>query len=107
MAKKARRETKSKQEVQKFLANVPEEYVFWCCDGRLYRNMQELGDAFNTMTDETFAFHTNTEKSDFSNWVRDIIKDDKLARDLQKSVSRLQVAERVAERVTFLSSRLT
>jgi len=105
MAKKARRETKSKQEAQKFLANVPEEYVFWCCDGRLFRNMQELGDAFNTMTDETFACHANTEKNDFSNWVRDIIKDDKLAQGLGESLDRMQAANAVASRIAFLSSK--
>jgi hypothetical protein len=29
MAKEVRREIKKKQEAQKFLADVPQEYVFW------------------------------------------------------------------------------
>ncbi len=96
----------SRQDAERLLANVPEEYVFWCRDGRILRNMKELGEALDSMTDETFAYHSNEEKKDFSNWVRDIIGDEKLARDLGKSPSRTQAAKSVAERVAFLSRKL-
>jgi hypothetical protein len=96
-----------KQDAERLLANVPEQHVFWCCDGRVLRNMKELGEALANMTDETFAYHSNEEKKDFSNWVRDIIKDEKLARDLEKSLSRTQAAKSVAERIAFLSGKLT
>ena len=79
-----------KQEAERFLAEVPQEYVFWCHDGRTLRDMKELGKALSTMTDETFAYHVNMEKNDFSNWVRDVIGDEKLARDLLKSTTRAQ-----------------
>ena len=39
-----------KQEAKRLLADVPEEYVFRCCDGQILRNMKEFGDALNTMT---------------------------------------------------------
>jgi len=95
-----------RQDAERLLANVPEEYVFWCCDGQVLKNMKELGEALTSMADETFAYHSNEERKDFSNWVRDIIRDEKLARDLQKSLNRTQAAKRVAERVAFLSSKL-
>jgi len=95
-----------RQDAERLLANVPEEYVFWCCDGQVLKNMKELGEDLTSMADETFAYHSNEEKKDFSNWVRDIIRDEKLARDLQKSLNRTQAAKRVAERVAFLSSKL-
>ncbi len=91
-----------KQDAEKMLANVVEEYVFWCCDGRVLRSMQELKEALKTMTDETFAYHANAEKNDFANWVRDIIKDEKLAEDLRKLLNRKTAATRVAARVGFL-----
>ena len=94
------------QEAQKFLDDVPQEYVFWCCDGRILRNMRDLGEALNTMTDETFAYHSNTEKKDFSNWVRDVIKDERLAKDLQKAPNRAQAAKLVASRIATLTKRL-
>ena len=95
-----------KQEAKRFLADAPGEYVFRCCDGHILRNMKELGDALNTMTDETYVFHANTEKNDFTNWARDIIKDEMLAKDLQKAPNRAQAAKLVARRRATLSKRL-
>lgn len=103
MVKRARRVTKAKREERNFLANVPEECIFRCCDGRVFRNMQELRDALSTMTDESFACHSNNVKSDFSNWVRDTIGDEKLARDLGKASSRAVAAGYVAARIASLS----
>jgi hypothetical protein len=96
----------SRQDAERLLENVAEEYVFRCCDGCILRNMRELGEAFTTMTDEIFAFHSNAQKRDFSNWVSDIIGDGKLARDLEKSLNRTQAAKNVAQRIAFLHSKL-
>ncbi|NIM45415.1 MAG: hypothetical protein GTO54_07300 [Nitrososphaeria archaeon] len=90
----------------RLLGNVPEEYVFRCCDGHILKNMKELKDALGSMTDEAFAYHSGEERNDFSNWVRDIIMDEKLARDLAKSPSRAQAAKSAARRIAFLSSKL-
>ena len=91
---------------KRFLADVPEEYVFWCSNGHILRNMRELAEALNTMTDEAFAYHSNAQKNDFSNWVRDIIRDDELASSLMKASSRTKAAEIVSERiVSFTKSK--
>ncbi len=95
-----------KEDAERLLGDVPQEKAFWCCDNRILKNINELGEALTSMTDETFAYHSNAEKSDFSNWVNDVIGDVKLARDLAKSSSRAQAARRVAERVDFLSAKL-
>ena len=95
-----------RQDAERRLSNMPEEYVFWCCDGRILRNMRELRAALDTMTDETFAYHSDGGKSDFSNWVKDIIGDEKLARDLHKATSRTRAAKSVTARIAFLSSKL-
>jgi hypothetical protein len=88
------------------LSNVSEGHVFWCCDGSVFRNMRDLEDGLFRMSDETFACHSNTEKKDFSNWVNDVIKDEKLARDLAKSRNRAEAARFVSDRITFLSSKM-
>ena len=95
------------EQAQKSLSQVPEEYVFRCQDGRVLRNMKELAEALTTMTDETFAYHSNIEKKDFSNWVRDIIGDEKLANDLGKATIRTQAAKQAATRVDVLSKKLS
>lgn len=82
------------------LADVAQEKQFWCADGRVLKNLPELKTALEQMSEQTFRYHSNETKSDFSNWVRDVIGDDKLSRDLQKSQTRAQAAKAVADRVT-------
>ena len=92
-----------RQEAERFLANVPEEYMFKCCDGRILKNIQELRDCLNGMTDETFSYQVNKQKNDFSNWVKDVIGDEKLATDLRKSPTKTHAYIIVVARVAFLS----
>ena len=107
MAKKVKSQAKLKEQADKFLAKVPAEYVFWCRDGSIFGSMKKLAEGLVAMSDETFAYHSNSEKHDFSNWVRDVIKDEKLASELAMAINRLQAAQYVAARVTFLIGRVT
>jgi len=106
VAKKQKQEAKLKYDAQKFLSKVPEERVFWCHDGRMLRDVKELGEALATMTDETFAYHSNSEKKDFSNWVRDVVGDEKLAKDLENARDRIQAARIVVSRIDILTKAL-
>jgi hypothetical protein len=92
----------TKQEAQKFLSDVPEEYVFRCYDGRIINNLKELQTTLATMSDETYCYHSNAEKEDFSNWVLDIIGDQKLAKDLSNAKNRSKALTVVDRRVAFL-----
>ena len=103
MAKKQKKEAKLKQEAQKFLAKVPEENVFWCHDGRILRDMRDLGEALAGMSEETFTYHANTDKRDFSNWVRDVIGDTVLAKELENMMDRNQATSIVTERIAILT----
>ncbi len=94
-----------RQDAEKLLAKVPEQFVFWCNDGRILHDMKELAEALTSMTDETFAYYSNDYKKDFGNWVRDVIGDQKLAGDLDKSLSRTEAARVVAKRLAFLAGK--
>ena len=94
------------QDAKKWLADVPEEHIFWCCDGRTMRSMQELAEALNTMTEEVFSYHANQERNDFGTWVGEIIRDGALAADLRQAFSRSAAAVIVTQRVTALSDSL-
>jgi hypothetical protein len=89
-----------------WLADVPLEKQFWCSDGRILKNLAELENTLGEMSEETFGYHSNEVKSDFSNWVRDVIGDEKLARDLLKSVTRAQAMKNVANRIAWLNSKM-
>lgn len=95
-----------KHDAERLLADVPEECVFWCHDGQALRNMTELQNALRSMGDDTFVYHANEQRNDFSIWARDVIKDEQLAADLGASLNRTQAAKKVAERVGFLASKL-
>ena len=97
----------AKEEAKRRLSDVSDEHVFWCCDGSIYRSMRGLEEAFHSMSDETYAFHANESKNDFSNWVNDVIRDDKLARDLLKARDKARAARCVSERINFLSAKLS
>jgi len=89
-----------------WLADVPQEKRFWCSDGRVLKNLAELEAALKEMNEETFRYHSSETKSDFSNWVRDVIGDEKLSGDLQKSTTRVQAAKSVASRIAWLRSKV-
>ncbi len=95
----------SKRDAIKLLAKVPEDYVFRCNDSCIMKDMQELMGALDGMTDETYAYHANESKNDFSNWVTDIIGDRELADSLRKANNRTEASRLVAERVAFLNRR--
>ncbi len=96
----------TKVDAEKMLGDVPQEKRFWCCDGRVLKNLLELETALNEMSEETFCYHKNEAKNDFSNWVRDVVGDEKLSRDLQKSISRAQAARSVGNRIVWLRSKV-
>lgn len=96
----------TKSVAEKRLSDVSPEKRFWCHDGRYLKNLSELEAALEQMTEETFHHHLNEAKNDFSNWARDVIGDDKLARDLRKSANKAQAARSVAERIVSLRKKI-
>ena len=90
---------------QGWLGEVPQEKRFWCTDGQVLKSLPELEIALREMSDETFRFHSSDLKSDFSKWVKDVVGDEKLSRDLQKSTTRLQAARSVASRIAWLRGK--
>jgi hypothetical protein len=90
----------------KMLGDVPGENWFWCYDGRVLKNLQELETALKEMGEETFRYHASEAKNDFSNWVKDVIGDEKLSGDLRKSTTGAQAAKKVADRIAWLKKKL-
>ncbi len=82
-----------------WLDDVPGDKVFWCHDGRVVKNMAELGNALKEMTNDTFEYHLNSERNDFSTWVRDVIGDTTLAGQLERVASQATALKRVEMRL--------
>jgi hypothetical protein len=95
----------TKSAAKKMLGNVSEDKRFWSIDGKYLSNLDELKDALERMTPETFRAHSNENKTDFSNWVKDVIGDSKLASDLLKCTTKAQAAKSVADRIAWLREK--
>jgi len=60
------------------------ELTFKVHDGRIVQNVPELKQAIKKMSEETFSHHVNSEKNDFSTWIKDVFKDEHLAEMIAK-----------------------
>jgi hypothetical protein len=90
----------------KMLGDVPEDKRFYCSDGKVLNNLSDLNKALVEMSEETFNYHSNATKTDFSNWVKDVIGDEKLSLDLKKASSRVRAGKVVSDRIAWLSSKI-
>lgn len=96
----------TREMAQSRLGDVPQEKVFWVRDGKVLKNLRDLEKALNEMSDETFRYHANDSKKDFSHWVDEVVGDSKLAHDLQKATNRQKAAKAVAARIEWLSGKM-
>ena len=96
----------SKEEANRRLGDVPDGKHFWCQDGKVVKNLKGLEEALDDMGDETFHHHAGEGRNDFSNWIRDVVGDNKLANDLNKAKSRIRAGNAVAHRISFLQSKV-
>ena len=96
----------SKKEVYRSrLSDVPGEKIFRCNDGKDLRNLEELSVALSDLTEQVFSHHVTEQRNDFSNWVRDVIGDSTLAKNLTKATDRAQASQIVGDRIGWLKDR--
>jgi hypothetical protein len=105
MAKLVRVVRINREEARRRLADVPDAKRFWCNDGKIIKNIQELGMSLSNMSDGTYRYHRGGGKNDFSKWVREVIGDAELAEELGRAESPEQAGRVVTKRVSFLESR--
>ncbi|MEM4710805.1 MAG: DUF5752 family protein, partial [Candidatus Woesearchaeota archaeon] len=48
-------------------------------NGLIASNLRELYNILSIISDDVFYYHVNSEKNDFANWIRDILKNYGLA----------------------------
>lgn len=84
---------------KKVLGEAPVEHHFVVADGRKLKNIIELADALETMSEEIFNHHANEFKNDFSNWVKDVFYDHSLAEDISRAKNRLETQIAILRRL--------
>ena len=96
---------RTKQEATRALSDAPMENHFWVCDGRVLKNLYELRSAMRKMKKDIYSHHATDERNDFSNWVKDIMGDTKLAGDLSKAESKRAAINVLSERIKWLKKK--
>lgn len=94
----------TKDKAQVFLSDVAGEYVFWLCDGRTLKSLDELALALKDMRDDVFSYHVNGEKNDFAKWIGAIIGDKTLASSVSKLKTRGGIQAKIDNRIKLLRS---
>lgn len=90
-----------------FLLEVPEDKKFYCSDGTILSNMEELASHLGKMDDAVFHFHAEGEKNDFCSWTYDVIGDVKLAESLAKAKDKKSASRRTKARITAIKKSKT
>lgn len=75
---------------KKILGEAPVERHFVVADGRKLKNIIELADALETMSEEIFRHHANEFKNDFSAWVKDVFYEHSLAEDIARAKNKFE-----------------
>lgn len=65
--------------------DVKEENKFYCRDGSVLKNLQELAQNLKAISNEAFAHHVNPEKNDFASWISGCYGNDALAKKIAKA----------------------
>jgi hypothetical protein len=91
----------NEDEKKRFLADVNPEHYFRVANGTVIKGIMELDSSLEGMGNETFEYHVNDYRNDFSTWVRDVIRDEKLANELlvvkDKCKTQLLVLRRILD----------
>ncbi len=76
------------------LREVKPEQYFLVCDGQVLKNIMDLVDALDCMSEDVFYYHVNDDRNDIFNWLKDVFKEEELAERIVgiRSPLRLEIA---------------
>ncbi len=86
----------------KYLGNVKGGEEFYCCDGKVFRNLRELAEALRCMKREVFLYHANQSKNDFAAWIANCIGDGKLAEKIAHLKDPKLMRRAILDRIRYL-----
>lgn len=94
--------SEEKQQFKGLSDAAPENY-FRVANGTIVKNLKELDMAIENMSNETFKCHVSDVRNDFSIWIRDTIKDEKLANELLQTKDKCRTQLLILRRVLEMS----
>lgn len=84
---------------QRVFGEVPAEHSFYLGDGRELKNIIELTDALESMSEEVFSRHVSDSHNDFANWICDLYNEETLAQQLREVTDRMETQRRILRHI--------
>ena len=97
---------RTKQDAVRVLADTSGDRRFFCQDGCISKNLYQLAECLDRISEGSYYHHATEVRNDFSNWVRDVFGDDKLANDLSQCNNSAEAANTVRNRIAWLQKKL-
>ena len=76
---------------KKLQTELRPELYFRLRGGEIIKSIPGLHKALLNMSDETFTYHCNTNKNDFSIWIKEAFKEPALAKNLENAHTRIKM----------------
>ena len=88
------------------LGDVDPSKVFRTCNGVVIRNIFELATYLASCSDYDFKYHVNDNhhKNDFAIWVREVVEDELLARELDSELNKNNYLQKIKIRLKQATS---
>ena len=94
-------------EAKRYLATVfPEWKAFWFNKGPIARNMKELAAVLPGVPSVMYNYHVSGSKNDLAAWVKDVLGDAELAKELKGAKTAKDAADLVNKRLKQLDKVL-
>lgn len=84
-----------------FLRTIDQGFSFKFSNGKEAKNLKELLEIIKDITPEEFSHYVYFDHNDFSNWIMDVIEDEKLGRDIFHANQR-QIIALLQGRIEYL-----
>jgi hypothetical protein len=97
---------RKKEDATRVLGDVSGDKRFFCHDGCIASNLQQLAECLSHMDEQSYNHHVTGEKNDFSNWVRDVFGDHRLANELARSRNKDEAIRVLTGRIAWLKRKL-
>ncbi|MFH1073439.1 MAG: hypothetical protein V1743_08480 [Nanoarchaeota archaeon] len=68
-----------------------ESEYFYCRNGKVAKDLEELADIIQDMSDDEFSHHANEFKNDFSNWILHVLKNADLSEKVRKCTAKEEI----------------
>jgi len=85
----------------KFLEDVRMDWAFWFCNSSVVRNIYELVNTIEGLTDSEFTYHVNedNQKNYFAKWIGEVLGDSELANSLLNELNKRKYVKKIKKRI--------